>query len=170
MVTTVADVNSLDAGLDGQFEAANNAVKACTGMAASDVTNWSTFYAQWKAIHVQWVTLRAGGTWYNAGGLAAELLFYNGVYTQMQQIATMLPSYQATITKACPGYTATPLFNPDVKNKPDDDPNDLANKLMGWAKVAGTVALLGGGLYAALKVVEIGEAISVGHKAAKAAS
>jgi hypothetical protein len=149
---TVSDVDQLDAQVDPQMDAANTAVLACTGMAASDRATWQGFYNSWKQLHDYWQT---ESKWQPLVSLDVGLaIMASSIHGQMSTYATQLPSQQQAIARACPTYT--PPSQPII-NAPSGNPN---TKPVDWEKIfkasagAITAVAIAAVAFEGLKIVE----------------
>jgi hypothetical protein len=135
-LTSEAEVDSLDAQLDAQYEALNKVISTCS-MSAADKTSWQGNFNAWKALHNYWQSL-AHAPWYNVGAEIAAVFSTGDVILQMNPYAVNLAAWQQKAKAECAGYTPPPVVV-QTPVAPPGTPSGLADFAKAAAAVSGVV-------------------------------
>jgi hypothetical protein len=137
-LTSEAEVDSLDAQLDAQYEALNKVISTCS-MSAADKTSWQGNFNAWKSLHNYWQAL-AHAPWYNVGAEIAAVFSTGDVILQMNPYAANLAAWQQKAKVECVGYTPPPAVV-QTPVPPPGTPSGLADFAKAAAAVSGVIVV-----------------------------
>jgi hypothetical protein len=158
-LTSVSDLDQLDAQVQAGVTGLQDAAKSCTGLSQSDQDSLAGFALAWSSLHNWWQSFRTAnfGNWWNPTGplTAAIALQFSTVAADMRGYLAKVGDWQTHLKAVCPSYTpppgpVTPVPTPDVPSPA----GELAAAIAAAAKAVGSLLLIGGISYGVFKVGE----------------
>jgi hypothetical protein len=159
-LTSVSDLDQLDAQVQAGVTGLQDAAKSCTGLSQSDQDSLAGFALAWSSLHNWWQSFRAVnfGNWWNPTGplTAAIGLQFSTVAADMRGYLAKVGDWQTRLKAVCPNYApppgpVTPVSAPDVPSPA----GELATSITGVAKAVGGLLVVGAVAYGVFKGAEI---------------
>jgi hypothetical protein len=106
-MTSIDDIDALDAQVDGYIEAVNSGIGSCPAFSPTDKLAWQGVYEGWKQLHGYWAEQHKYA-WGNLG-LTLVLLTFGQTLDQMRQYQAEAEQYAARLAHVCAGSAPVPM-------------------------------------------------------------